>query len=206
MEIEIEYAAELEKIKNYENFELMKEEIDKKYARAKEALNKQELKWDEITTKQKMNLAKQGFDNLATILGKESKAGKAAAIASATISTFQGATSAFASLAPIPFVGPALGGIAAAAAIVAGFKNIQAIRKGGGASGGGGGGGGGSMSASSPAPPSIEEAGPAAEMMGGAFDLGNVGAEPDPVKAFVVTDEMTDSQDQLQDIRNRSTI
>ena len=43
-------------------------------------------------------------------------------------------------------------------------------------------------------------------MMGGAFELGNIGGEPDPIKAFVVTDEMTDSQDQLQDIRNRSTI
>ena len=54
--------------------------------------------------------------------------------------------------------------------------------------------------------PAVDEAGPAAEMMGGAFELGNVGNEPDPIKAFVVTDELTDSQDQLQDIRNRSTI
>ena len=205
-EIEIEYQAELKKYENYANFAEIKGELDKKYTAAKQALDKKELKFSEMTTKAKLNLAKGMFDDLANILGKESKAGKAAAIASTTISTFQGATSAFASLAPIPFVGPVLGGIAAAAAIVAGFKNIQAIRKGGtstpstpaptSSSGGGG-----------PEIPSIgDEGSPAAEMMGGAFELGNVGGEPDPVKAFVVTDEMTDSQDQLQDIRNRSTI
>ena len=204
MEIEIEYQKELTKYENAANFAAIKEQLDIKYAAAKKALDKDELKWSDITTKQKLNMAKGAFDSLASMLGKESKAGKAAAIASATISTYQGATSAFASLAPIPFVGPVLGGIAAAAAIVAGFKNIQAIRK-----------GGGSTPPSTPPPastsgsnaPSLADSGsPAAEMMGGKFELGNVGDEPDPVKAFVVTDEMTDSQDQLQDIRNRSTI
>jgi multidrug efflux pump subunit AcrA (membrane-fusion protein) len=207
MEIEIEYQAELKKYENYANFAQIKGELDKKYTAAKQALDKKELKFSEITTKQKLNLAKGMFDDLANILGKESKAGKAAAIASTTISTFQGATSAFASLAPIPFVGPVLGGIAAAAAIVAGFKNIQAIRS------------GSTSTPSTPAPtsssgagsgapdiPQIDEGTPAAEMMNGAFDLGNVGDEPDPVKAFVVTDEMTSSQAQLEDIRNRSTI
>jgi DNA repair exonuclease SbcCD ATPase subunit len=204
MEIEIEYQKELTKYENAANFAQIKEQLDIKYANAKKELDKKELKWSEITTKQKLDMAKGAFDNLAQMLGKESKAGKAAAIASATISTYQGATSAFASLAPIPFVGPVLGGIAAAAAIVAGFKNIQAIRK------------GSTSTPSTPPPPSTSGGGggpdiptpeePAAEMMGGAFELGNVGNEPDPVKAFVVTDEMTDSQDQLQDIRNRSTI
>jgi len=203
MEIEIEYEKELKMYENHANFAQIKEELDIKYARAKEALDQKQLKFSEMTTKQQLDLAKGAFDNLSVIMGKESKAGKAAAIASATISTYQGATSAFASLAPIPFVGPVLGGIAAAAAIVAGFKNIQAIRK------------GSQTTPSTPPPPSTSGGGapdiptpeePAAEMMGGAFELGNVGNEPDPVKAFVVTDEMTDSQDQLQDIRNRSTI
>ena len=131
-EIEIEYQAELKKYENHANFVQLKEQLDIKYTAAKKALDVQELKWSDVTTKQKLNMAKGAFDSIASMLGKESKAGKAAAIASATISTFQGATSAFASLAPIPFVGPVLGGIAAAGAIVAGFKNIQAIRKGGG--------------------------------------------------------------------------
>jgi hypothetical protein len=46
---------------------------------------------------------------------------------------------------------------------------------------------------------------PAPQMMSGAFDLSG-GMLPDPVKAFVVTDEMTNSQNQLANIRRRSTI
>ena len=42
-------------------------------------------------------------------------------------------------------------------------------------------------------------------MMSGAFELGG-GMAPEPVKAFVVTDEMTNSQNQLANIRRRATI
>ena len=49
-------------------------------------------------------------------------------IALAYINTFQAAVSAFASMAAIPVVGPALGAIAAAAAIVAGLANVAKIK------------------------------------------------------------------------------
>jgi hypothetical protein len=69
--------------------------------------------------------------NLASLRNSKSKEafeiGKKAAIAQATIKTFEAATSAYASLAPIPLVGPVLGAAAAAAAIAAGFTNIQNI-------------------------------------------------------------------------------
>ncbi len=78
------------------------------------------------------------------------KIGKAAAIASAIINTFLAANRAYAALAEIPIVGPALGAAAAAAAVAAGLINVNKIRQqkfeGGGSSGGGG--GGGSISAS----------------------------------------------------------
>lgn len=54
--------------------------------------------------------------------------GKAAAISKAIIDTYTAATGAYASLASIPYVGPALGAAAAAAAITAGMANVQAIR------------------------------------------------------------------------------
>lgn len=54
--------------------------------------------------------------------------GKAAAITNAIINTYQAATGAYASLASIPYVGPALGAAAAAAAIAAGMANVSAIR------------------------------------------------------------------------------
>ena len=59
----------------------------------------------------------------------------------------------------------------------------------------GGGGGGGRAASATPAP----------QMMSGQFELGG-GIAPEPVKAFVVTDEMTNSQDQLANIRRRATI
>ena len=75
----------------------------------------------------KLQLASQTFGNLASILGKESAAGKAAAIAQTTIDTYQGATAAYKSLAGIPVVGPVLGGIAAAAAVAGGLANVKKI-------------------------------------------------------------------------------
>lgn len=54
--------------------------------------------------------------------------GKAAAIANAIIDTYKAATGAYAALASIPIVGPALGAAAAAAAVVAGLANVRAIK------------------------------------------------------------------------------
>ena len=65
-------------------------------------------------------------------------------------------------------------------------------------SGGGGGGGGASL-------PSAESLIPAPQMASGAFELSG-GIAPEPIKAFVVTDEMTNSQNQLANIRRRATI
>lgn len=53
--------------------------------------------------------------------------GKALAISEAVVSTYQGAQEAFTSLASIPYVGPALGIAAAAAAVTAGMLRIQSI-------------------------------------------------------------------------------
>ena len=66
-------------------------------------------------------------------------------------------------------------------------------------SGGGGGGGGGSVS------PPATPATPAPQMMSGAFDISG-GEAPEPTRAYVVTDEMSNSQNQLANIRRRATI
>ena len=86
-----------------------------------------EVKWSEMTAKEKGKIATDGLNNLATILGEETAAGKAAAIASATISTFQSATDSYKSLAGIPIIGPALGFAAAGAAVASGFAQVKAI-------------------------------------------------------------------------------
>tara|TARA_R100001443_G_scaffold115451_1_gene133246 strand:- start:387 stop:1856 length:1470 start_codon:yes stop_codon:yes gene_type:complete len=67
--------------------------------------------------------------------------------------------------------------------------------------GAGGGGGGGNVGGS----PQMVPQTPAPQMMSGAFELGG-GLAPEATKAFVVTDEMTNSQNQLANIRRQATI
>ena len=64
----------------------------------------------------------------------------------------------------------------------------------------GAGGGGGNLT-----PPSTTPSTPAPQMMSGAFDISG-GVEPEPTRAYVVTDDMTNSQNQLANIRRRATI
>ena len=82
---------------------------------------------------QKLQTAQSFLGNIANLQNSNSKKmariGKAAAIAQAVINTYQSATSAYAAMAGIPYVGPALGVAAAAAAVAAGMANVQAIRK-----------------------------------------------------------------------------
>ena len=65
---------------------------------------------------------------LKTSLGEGNALYKAAAITQTIIETYKGATAAYASLATIPVVGPALGIAAAAAITAAGLANVGKIR------------------------------------------------------------------------------
>jgi tape measure domain-containing protein len=69
-------------------------------------------------------LAQMQNSNNATM----ARIGKAAAIAQAVINTYQAANAAYASMAGIPYIGPALGAAAAATAIAAGMANVASIR------------------------------------------------------------------------------
>ena len=213
-ELEIQRQSAIDEVANYENKEAIIAEINKKYDKKAAKLDKKatdaKKKMDKLEMKGKLDLAKDTFNNIATIMGEESKAGKAAAAAGAIVSTLQGATSAFASLAPIPFVGPVLGGIAAAAALVSGYANVKAIyatKEPDGSSGGGGsdGGGGDTPDVAAAAASAADEGTVAPQMVGGEFELGTADA-PDSMKAYVVTDEMTDSQEQLEGIRRRASV
>lgn len=92
-----------------------------------EQKSKNEIQWEKLTQQQKTAIVSNGFKNLANILGEESAAGKAAAIAAATIDTYQSANASYKSLAGIPIVGPALGAVAAGAAIVSGLATVKKI-------------------------------------------------------------------------------
>jgi hypothetical protein len=159
---------------------------------------KDDIKREKLTTEEKIQLASDAFGNLATIFGEESKAGKAAAIAQTTIDTLVSAQAAFKSLAGVPVVGPVLGGIAAAAALATGFKTIKEIQSIGppvaapSVSG--------PRGASSPSF-NIVGASPVNQL---AETIGEQSSQP--VKAFVVSNEVTTAQGLERNIIDGATI
>ena len=168
--------------------------------------SKNEVYWAKLTQQEKVRVVSQGLNNLSTILGEESAAGKAAAIASATISTYQSATDSYKSLAGIPIIGPALGFAAAGVAVTAGFANIKKIvsTK---TPGGKGGGSAPSISASQPSAPSI----PPAFNVVGASSTNQLaeaigGKSKEPVKAYVVSNDVTTAQSLDRNIVNSASI
>ena len=68
------------------------------------------------------------FGNLASVYDEASEEYKAFATIQTLINTYMSATAAFNALVGIPYVGPVLGGIAAAAAVAAGLANVAKIQ------------------------------------------------------------------------------
>jgi len=147
-----------------------------------------------------VDMANQGLQIISSAAGEGTALAKAAAIAQATISGVQGVQNAFtAANANIGATAGSFGAYPVTMAALAGTfaaMNIAKI-----ASGGGGG-----VSAPSAGAGAAASGGtPAPQMMSGAFDISG-GIEPEPTRAYVVTDEMTNSQNQLANIRRRATI
>jgi hypothetical protein len=128
------------------------------------------------------------FSGLAGALSALAGENKELAVAQAIIDTYAGATKAFAQ-------GGVTGFVTGSAIVLAGLANVKKIMEQD--VGGGGGGGGGSAGA---APQT-----PAPQMMQGAFELGG-GITPEPARAYVVSDDITNNQNKLAIIRRRATI
>lgn len=84
-----------------------------------------------LLNKQETQDKKKTFNDITNMLRSGSKeqmaVQKAQGMAQAAISAYQAANSAYAALAPIPIIGPALGAAAAAAAIAYGLGNVAQI-------------------------------------------------------------------------------
>ena len=158
-------------------------------AKEKETITKAVESFKEATIK-------QGFGAAAAMAGENTALSKGVAAAQVIYNTQQGimaamgATSVADKLLPYP--------LRLANAIATGVMGATALSKIMSTNPTSGGGGGG---VSAPATPAT----PAPQMMSGAFDLSG-GLEPEPTRAYVVTDEMTNSQNQLANIRRRATI
>ena len=136
--LEARFGAEAKHTDAYKELVRQKEEADNDYNNNKQendrkldALDaendKKKIKRRRTTANVIMDIASSMFGSLSSILGEESKAGKAFAVAQATIDTYKAANAAYASLAGIPVVGPGLGAAAAAAAVLAGVANVKKI-------------------------------------------------------------------------------
>ena len=173
-----------------------------------EQKSKNEIEWEKLTQQQKTAIVSNGFKNLSNILGEESAAGKAAAIAAATIDTYQSANASYKSLAGIPIVGPALGAVAAGAAIVSGLKTVKKITSTKTPKGNGGG-GSPSISGGGGSAPSVSQ--PPAFNVVGASDTNQLadaigGQSQKPVKAFVVSNDVTTAQSMDRNIVDGASI
>jgi hypothetical protein len=188
------------------------------------ALEEQKAKAiNEIRRQQAMadlDTANASLENIKQIMGEETNAGKAAAVAQATINTYQGVSEAIASSPP------PLNFVLAATTLAAGLQNINKILSvqepqfaQGGLVGGYGTGTSDSVSARlskgesvinarstrmfKPLLSAINEAGGGRSFASGE---GVGGTTMGVVKAFVVADDMTKQQDKLSKIRRKATI
>ncbi len=188
------------------------------------ALEEQKAKAiNEIRRQQAMadlDTANASLENIKQIMGEETSAGKAAAVAQSTINTYQGVSEAIASSPP------PLNFILAATTLAAGLQNINKILAvqepqfaQGGLVGGYGTGSSDSVSARlskgesvinarstrmfKPLLSAINEAGGGRSFASGE---GAGGTTMGVVKAFVVADDMTKQQDKLSKIRRKATI
>tara|TARA_R110000796_G_C14538208_1_gene432628 strand:+ start:164 stop:2014 length:1851 start_codon:yes stop_codon:yes gene_type:complete len=182
----------------------------------KQATDQKMAEIDKAMSLAKIDIAKMTLASLANIFGKESKAGKAAAIALTTIETLQSSVSAFKSLASIPVVGPVLGGIAAASALATGYRTVKQIigtklptisGVGGGSGGGGGGGRGSGAAYSMPSIPSMPAAFNVVGTTGTNQLADAIGSQNQaPVKAYVVSGDVTTSQSLDRNIVESATL
>ena len=153
------------------------------------AITKQYEQQKEAIVQSGVNAQLSAYSSLTGALGKLAGENKEFAIAQAVMDTYAAANSI---LTDPSFVGPSRFA-AAAAAIVTGLANVQSIMQV--QVPGGGGGGGMGASAQTPSP----------QMMSGTFELGG-GQAPEPVQAYVVSDDITSNQNKLATIRRRATI
>ena len=149
-------------------------------------ITKQYEKQKSDLVRENVNVQLEAFSGLAGALSSLAGDNKELAVASAVIDTYVGANKAFAQ-------GGTLGFVTGAAVIAQGLNNVRTIMATDVPSSGGSSGGGSAPST------------PAPQMMSGAFDISG-GVAPEATKAYVVTDEMSNSQNQLANIRRRATI
>jgi len=181
---EEERNAKILQIKEQFNAKINKIDADEKDKQ--DAIDKQELA-DKIALEDaKRQAIQSGLSGIGALVGESSKAGKAIAVANATIDTFAGANKAIAQGGIV--------GIASAVGIIAtGLANVRSILQTDipGESGGG----------TAPATPEVVD-----NTVPVAPTFGAITTEPPPVQAFVVESDVSSSQALQNDLNLQATL
>tara|TARA_R110000868_G_scaffold170601_2_gene405921 strand:+ start:1866 stop:4016 length:2151 start_codon:yes stop_codon:yes gene_type:complete len=179
-----------------------KKKINDKYDKIK-------IQDDKIKRDAEINMAKDTFAGIANLLGQNSKAGKAAAVAAALINTYQGITAELATKTVTPF-GFALKLVNIASTAAIGFKAVKSIMatkptEGGGGSVSNPGAGVGTprMESIPPIPPEFNTVG-ASDTNQLASAIGQ--QDQQPIKAFVVSNDVTTAQGLERNIVSGATL
>ena len=167
--------------------------LNDEFDKAQEEKENQKIKLQQLRTQQTLGDAQNTFNQIAQLAGKDSKVGKAMAIASATISGVQGVQNAYttAQKSPITLAFPAYPAISAGLAGAIALKNIASIKSVN-PSGGGG------ASVPKPSVPTGASTPPSFNVVGQsdtnqlASAIG--GQSQQPVQAYVVANDVTTAQ------------
>lgn len=197
LELQEKEAEALKELELLEGTEAQKQQVREFFDGEQQKLEQEELKRKDALEKQKLAITANTLGNLAQLLGENSAAGKAAAIAQAIINSYLGFTEVLSSesVLPEPF-GSIQKGISAASILASGLQTVKQITSvqtpniGGGAMRSGG--ARGSTAAPTPVAP------PAFNVVG-ASDTNQLaeaisGREQKPVKAFVVSSDVSNAQ------------
>ena len=204
-ELEAAQQRDLEELDRLKATEEEKQKVREFYSGKTKKLKEEEAKFEEMLQKQvseaNLQVASQALSAVSSLVGENTAAGKAAAIAATTIDTYLGAQKAYTSqLIPGDPTSPIRAAIAAGVAVAGGLANVAAIvkTKTPGTSSGGG-------STSTPTRPTVPAFNPedalAASFEGGGEDASTVtlgeqtGSAPGVIRAYVVSDEMTTQQE-----------
>ena len=144
------YFELIEAAKLYnEDYKILEEAQAEEIKAIKDKQAAEDAAREEAIKKQRLSAVGDTFGQVAGILGKNSAAGKAAAIAQATINTYQGVSEVWGNKSTLPAPFDVIQkGIASVAILASGLKTVKQIKsvpkpkgvKGGGDAGGGGGG------------------------------------------------------------------
>jgi hypothetical protein len=185
------YFTQIEAAKQYgQDTAILEEAREAELAGIRDKYRKEDENKEKAMTDAKIGLAQTGLNVIGEIFGQQSVAGKAAAIASATIDTYKAFTNALANT-PLPPPGPQ---IAAGLTLASGFAQVRNILSTPIPNGFGGGGGASAGRGGAPTPtlPNVSILGGNEAMTQATRSLAQFGKKP--TRAYVVSGEMTDNQ------------